>query len=157
MAIVKTNALRILEAANVPHTAYTYDPSDGRIDGPSVAEKIGQDAECVFKTLVTLGKTLGPLVFVVPVTDELDLKKAALASGDKHVEMLKSKDLEPLTGYIHGGCSPVGMKKAFPTFLEESAQLYDVIYVSGGKLGLQMGLDPGDLLTVTGGVYADLI
>ena len=157
MATAKTNALRILETSGIPHQVREYDVSDGRIDGLSVADKIGADPACVYKTLVTTGKDTGTLVFVVPVEYELDLKKAALAAGDKYVEMIKSKDLEPLTGYVHGGCSPVGMKKAFPTFIEESAQLYEAINVSAGKIGVQMELSPEDLAALTTAVFADLI
>ena len=157
MGIAKTNALRSLEAAGIPHLVREYDTSDGKVDGLTVAERIGQDPGCVFKTLVTIGKTMGHLVFVVPVEYELDLKKAALAAGDKYVEMIKAKDLEPLTGYIHGGCSPVGMKKAFPTFIDETAQLFETINVSAGKVGIQMELSPEDLATVTSAVFADIV
>ena len=153
----KTNALRILEAAGIEHVVREYDVSDGKIDGISVAQKIGQPPERVFKTLVTAGKTAGTAVFVVPVEVELDLKKAASAAGDKYVEMIKARDLEPLTGYIHGGCSPVGMKKAFPTFIEETAELHDTIIVSAGRTGLQMELAPEVLAQLTGAVFADLV
>jgi len=153
----KTNALRILEAEGIRHVTHGYDVSDGKIDGVSVAHKIGQEPERVFKTLVAEGKSAGTCVFVIPVSAELDLKKAALAIGDKYVEMIKSRDLEPRTGYIHGGCSPVGIKKAFPTFIEETAALYDTIVVSAGRIGLQMELDPQNLARVTGAVFRDLI
>ena len=156
-AMIRTNASRILEAAGISHTLREYDVSDGRIDGVSVAGKIGAAPEKVYKTLVTVGKTLGVLVFVIPVSCELDLKKAAAAAGDKFVEMIKARDLEPLTGYVHGGCSPVGMKKAYPTFVEETAALYDTIVVSAGRLGSQMELAPADLIRVTGASFADLI
>ena len=155
--MTKTNALRILEAAGIPHLVRAYDVSDGKIDGVSVAAKIDRNPECVFKTLVTTGKTTGINVFVIPVACELDLKKAAVAAGDKYVEMIKSRDLEPQTGYVHGGCSPVGMKKTFPTFIEEAASLYETINVSAGRVGLQMELAPGDLAKVTGAVFWDLI
>ncbi|MDR1193507.1 MAG: aminoacyl-tRNA deacylase, partial [Peptococcaceae bacterium] len=112
----KTNASRILESAQVSFSFHEYDPSDGKIDGLSVAAKIGREPETVFKTLVTEGKNTGLNVFVIPVQCELDLRKAAAAAGDKYVEMIKSCDLEPRTGYVHGGCSPVGMRKPFPTF-----------------------------------------
>jgi len=153
----KTNALRILDGAGVRYTIYEYDPSDGKIDGMSVAAKIGVAPEQVFKTLVTVGKTAGLLVFVIPVEFELDLKKAALAADDKYIEMIKGKDLEPQTGYVHGGCSPVGMKKALPTFIEETAGLYDTIVVSAGRIGLQMELAPEDLVSATAAVFADLV
>ena len=155
--ISKTNALRILENAGIPHLVRSYDVSDGKIDGVSVARKIGQDPDRVFKTLVAVGKARGLLVFVIPVAYELDLKKAAAAAADKYVEMIKSRDLEPQTGYIHGGCSPVGMKKAFPTFIEETARLYDTIAVSAGRVGLQMELAPEDLARAAGAEFADLI
>ena len=155
--MIKTNALRILETAEIRHFVREYDVSDGKIDGVNVARKIGQEPGRVFKTLVAAGKIVGINVFVIPVTCELDLKKAAIAIGDKYVEMIKSRDLEPRTGYVHGGCSPVGMKKAFPTFIEETAALYETIYVSAGRVGLQMELAPEDLAQVTGAVFLDLI
>lgn len=155
--MTKTNALRILEAAGVPLTIQEYDTTDGKIDGVSVAAKIGRDPEVVFKTLVTVGKTTGFNVFVIPVGYELDLKKAALAAGDKHIEMTKTRELEPQTGYVHGGCSPVGMRKAFPTFIEETAQTLDTMIVSAGRIGLQMELAPEDLAQVTSAVFCDLV
>ncbi|MDR1069433.1 MAG: Cys-tRNA(Pro) deacylase [Gracilibacteraceae bacterium] len=153
----KTNALRILEAAGAPFSVHEYDPSDGKIDGLSAAAKIGRAPETVFKTLVTSGKTTGLNVFVIPAACELDLKKAAAAAGDKYVEMIKSRDLEPRTGYIHGGCSPVGMKKPFPTFIEETAQLLDTMIVSAGRIGLQAELAPEDLARITGAAFRDLV
>lgn len=155
--MTKTNALRIIETAGIRHLVHEYDAADGKIDGPSVARKIGRESGRVFKTLVTAGKTTGVNVFVVPVESELDLKKAAAAAGDKYVEMAKSRDLEPLTGYIHGGCSPVGMKKAFPTYIEETAELYETIVVSAGRIGLQMELAPGDLARISGAAFRDLV
>ena len=155
--MTKTNALRILESANIPHHVREYNASDGKIDGVSVAQKIGQEPERVFKTLVTTGKKTGINVFIIPVEFELDLRKASLAAGDKNIEMIKSRDLEPLTGYIHGGCSPVGMKKAFPTYIEETALLCETINVSAGRVGLQMEVAPEDLARVTGALFKDLI
>jgi Cys-tRNA(Pro)/Cys-tRNA(Cys) deacylase len=155
--MAKTNALRILETAGVQHLVLEYDASDGRVDGPSVAEKIGREPERVFKTLVTTGKGGGFFVFVIPVEFALDLKKAAQAAGDKYVEMIKAKDLEPLTGYVHGGCTSVGMKKALPTFIEETAMLHDAIVVSAGQVGLQMELAPEDLAGLAGATFHDLI
>jgi Cys-tRNA(Pro)/Cys-tRNA(Cys) deacylase len=155
--MIKTNAIRILETEKVNYTAYEYDFSDGKIDGVTVAGKIGIEAERVFKTLVTVGKMTGINVFVIPVQHELDLKKAATAAGDKNIEMIKSKELEPQTGYIHGGCSPVGMKKKFPTYFEETAELFEKIIVSGGKIGLQVEVSPNDLIRVTGGKFCDLV
>ena len=153
----KTNALRIIEAAGIRHLVLEYDILDGKIDGISVAHKIKREPERVFKTLVSAGKTMGLNVFVIPVAGELDLKKAAHAIGDKYVEMIKSRDLEPQTGYVHGGCSPVGMKKLFPTYIEETAVLYETIIVSAGRIGLQIELSPEDLARVTGAVFCDLI
>lgn len=147
----------MLESAGVRHVVREYDVSDGKIDGVSVARKLGQDPERVFKTLVATGKTKGINVFVIPVEYELDLKKAARAAGDKYVEMLKSSELEPQTGYVHGGCSPVGMKKAFPTFIEETATLHETINVSAGHVGLQMELSPEDLAKVTNAVFENLV
>ena len=154
--MTKTNALRILEAVNIAFTAREYDVSDGEISGVAVAEKIGQEPWRVFKTLVTEGKTTGLNVFVIPSNVELDLKKAARAAGDKSIEMIKSRELEPRTGYVHGGCSPIGMKKQFPTFIDETAQLYGTINVSGGRIGLQVELSPSDLARLTGAAFCDL-
>jgi Cys-tRNA(Pro)/Cys-tRNA(Cys) deacylase len=154
--MTKTNAVRILEAAGVAHSVHEYDISDGKIDGVSVAAKCGRSPDMVFKTLVTAGKTTGLNVFAVPVEFALDLKKAATAAGDKYVEMIKAKDLEPLTGYVHGGCSPIGMKKQFPTFIDETALLCDTICVSAGRVGLQVELAPQDLAEVTGAKFSDL-
>jgi Cys-tRNA(Pro)/Cys-tRNA(Cys) deacylase len=123
----KINALRILESANIAFTAREYDVSDGEISSVAVAAKIGQEPERVFKTLVTEGKNTGLNVFVIPSNVELDLKKVAAAAGDKYIEMIKSRELEPKTGYIHGGCSPIGMKKPLPTFIDETAQLHETI------------------------------
>jgi len=152
----KTNAVRILESINVPFTSREYDVSDGEISGVAVAKKIGQEPERVFKTLVTEGKTTGLNVFVIPSNVELNMKKAALIVGDKHIEMIKSRELEPKTGYVHGGCSPVGMKKKFPTFIDETAQLYDTIYISGGRVGLQIELTPNALAKLTNAMFCDL-
>ena len=152
----KTNAVRMLETANVAYMAREYDVSDGEISGVAVAAKIGQETDRVFKTLVAEGKTTGLNVFVIPSSVELDLKKAAHAAGDKYVEMLKSRELESKTGYVHGGCSPIGMKKRFPTFIDEMAKLYEKINVSGGRIGLQVELSPDDLAMLTDAKYYDL-
>ncbi|MCL2058555.1 MAG: Cys-tRNA(Pro) deacylase [Oscillospiraceae bacterium] len=152
----KTNAVRMLEVANVAYTAHEYDVADGEISGVAVAAKIGREPERVFKTLVAEGKTTGINVYVIPSNVELDLKKAAQATGDKYVEMLKSRDLEPKTGYVHGGCSPIGMKKLFPTFIDETALLYESIVVSGGRIGLQIELFPGDLAKLAKAKLCDL-
>ena len=141
----------------IQFSIHEYDISDGMIDGLSVAAKIKRKPESVFKTLVTVGKTTGLNVFVIPVGCGLDLKKAALAAGDKYIEMIKSRDLEPLTGYIHGGCSPIGMKKAFPTFIEETALLLDTMVVSAGRIGLQAEIAPMDLAQVIAAVFRDIV
>lgn len=153
----KTNVVRILEAQGIEHDLFEYSVEDGRLDAVSVAQKTGFDPDNVFKTLVTTGKKTGTNVFVIPGNCELDLKKAAEAAQDKSIEMLKSKELLPLTGYIHGGCSPIGMKKEYPTFIEETASCYDFIVISAGKIGLQVKLNPTDLKSLTRARYADLI
>jgi len=154
--MTKTNAVRLLEAAGVTFKVREYDTSDGEISGVAVALKMGQEPERVFKTLVTEGKNTGHNVFVIPCSTELDLKKAAHAAGDKYVEMIKSRELEPKTGYIHGGCSPIGMKKQFPTFIDETAEMYDTIIISGGRIGLQIELAASDLSDMTAAVFCDL-
>ena len=154
--MTKTNAVRLLEAAGVQYIAREYDTADGEISGVVVAAKTGQESERVFKTLVTEGKNTGLNVFVIPSNTELDLKKAAQAAGDKYIEMIKSRELEPKTGYVHGGCSPIGMKKQFPTFIDETAELYDTIIVSGGRVGLQIEIAPADLARLTAAVFHDL-
>ena len=153
----KTNAVRILEANNIPHTIVTYEVNEADLSGITVANKIGIDAERVFKTLLTRGDKSGINVFCIPVTEELDLKKAAIASGNKKIEMIKEKELLPLTGYIKGGCSPIGMKKKYPTYLDETAQLFDEIYASAGVRGMQVKLKPDDLLKITAGQSKELI
>ena len=153
---VKTNVMRILEKEQIAYTAHTYDP-DGGIDGVSVAAKLGQNPEQVYKTLVTVGKSRALYVFVIPVAEELDLKKAARACGEKAIEMLHVKDLLAHTGYIRGGCSPIGMKKDYPTYIEELAQLCDTICVSAGKIGAQVELAQADLARVCGARFEPLI
>jgi len=152
---VKTNVMRLLEQAGVSYTAHTYDPEQG-IDGVSVARQLGQNPDAVFKTLVTQGKSRAFYVFVIPVAMTLNLKRAASACGEKSIEMIPQKLLLPNTGYIHGGCSPMGMKKAYPTFVDETAQLFDTICVSAGKIGAQVELAPDDLCRMTGAAYAAL-
>jgi Cys-tRNA(Pro)/Cys-tRNA(Cys) deacylase len=156
MQISKTNALRMLDAKGISYEVHLYDNEDGAIHGTAVAEKIGKAPETVFKTLVSHS---GPnlYVFVIPVAEELDLKKAAKAAGEKKIEMLPLKDLLKWTGYIRGGCSPVGMKKQYPTFIEHSAVILDTMAVSAGKIGMQMELTPEDLAGMTGAVFCDLI
>lgn len=152
----KTNALRILESSEIAFTAFEYSVEDGRLDAVSIAEKIAQPVEQVFKTLVTAAPTGEHFVFVVPADCELDLKKAARAAERKSIEMIPLKALLPLTGYVHGGCSPVGMKKAFPTFFDETALLYDFICVSGGRVGLNLAVAPERLAGFLGASFVDL-
>lgn len=154
----KTNVMRVLEQKKVPYQGHTY-PHDGETapDGASVARSLGQDPACVFKTLVTRGASGGYYVFDIPVAATLDLKKAAKAVGEKSVAMLPSRELLPLTGYVHGGCSPVGMKKQFPTVFHESCLEQDAIYVSAGKIGFQVEVTPQDLMNLVGATAADVI
>ena len=151
----KTNVMRVLEQKGVAYTPHTY-PTDGSIDGASVAAYLGQDPEHVFKTLVARGASGGYYVFDIPVEDTLDLKKAAKAVGEKSIAMIHQKELLPLTGYIHGGCSPVGMKKQFPTVFHETAEILDTICVSAGKIGYQVEVNPADLMALVGAKTADL-
>ena len=152
----KTNVMRTLEQKKIAYTAHAYDP-DGPIDGVSVAQTLGQAPERVFKTLVTRGASGGYYVFDIPVAESLDLKKAAKAVGEKSVAMLPQKELLGLTGYVHGGCSPVGMKKQFPTVFHETAVLYDTICVSAGRIGAQVECRPGDLIALLRAETADII
>ena len=152
----KTNVMRTLEQKKIPYTAFSYDP-DGPIDGVSVAAETGLDAASVFKTLVTKGASGAYYVFDIPVAENLDLKKAAKAVGEKSIAMLPQKELLPLTGYIHGGCSPVGMKKQFPTVFHETVELFDTICVSAGKIGAQVEVAPADLIALLGAQTADII
>ena len=153
----KTNVMRILEQKGIPYTPHTYPHEEGvAVDGVSVARSLGQDPECVFKTLVARGASNALYVFDIPVGDSLDLKKAAKVVGEKSIAMLHQKELLPLTGYVHGGCSPVGMKKQYPTFFHETAEIIDTILVSAGKIGYQVELKPEDLITLVGGSTADL-
>ena len=151
----KTNVMRVLEQKNIPYTAHTYDPDAG-LDGVSVARQLGQDPACVFKTLVARGASGGLYVFDIPVGEGLDLKKAAKAVREKSIAMIRQKELLPLTGYIHGGCSPVGMKKQYPTVFDETAEIIDTIMVSAGKIGFQVELDPASLIELVGASTADL-
>lgn len=146
---IKTNAMRILDKAQINYNTYTYDHSDGLIDGISVASKMGQPLECVYKTLVTKGAGREYYVFVIPVADELDLKAAARSVGEKAVEMIKVSDINMVTGYIRGGCSPVGMKKNYKTVIDNSCEALETIIVSAGKIGHQIELAPSDLIKLT--------
>jgi Cys-tRNA(Pro)/Cys-tRNA(Cys) deacylase len=151
----KTNVIRLLEAAGITHEVYTYDAADGKIDAASVAEKLGKNPSELFKTLVARGgKNI--YVFCIPANGELDLKKAALAAGEKKIELVQVKELLPLTGYVRGGCSPIGMKKKYPLFLDARAEGRDRIIVSGGLIGVQVSLPPADLPGITGASTADL-
>ena len=152
----KTNVMRTLEQKKIPYTAFSYDP-DGPIDGVSVAAETGLDAAGVFKTLVTKGASGAYYVFDIPVAENLDLKKAAKAVGEKSIAMLPQKELLPLTGYVHGGCSPVGMKKQFPTVFHETVNELDLIAVSAGKIGHQVQVKPGDLLNLLRAKTADVV
>ena len=152
----KTNVLRTLEQKKIPYTAYTYPTEGGAMDGVSVAAYLGVDPEEVFKTLVAKGASGQYYVFDIPVAESLDLKKAAKAVGEKSIAMLPQKELLPLTGYVHGGCSPVGMKKPFPTVFHETAEILDRIMVSAGKIGFQIQCRPEDLLTLVGATTADV-
>lgn len=152
----KTNAMRKLDTLHIPYTEHQYDASDGHIDGVAVAAKCGLDPDQVFKTLVTQGNDRNFYVFVIPVREELDLKKCAKAAQVKSVEMIHVKDLLKTTGYIRGGCSPVGMKKEFSTFFDETMVLFDTVYVSGGRIGTQIEISPDDLIRVTNGTLTAL-
>ena len=152
----KTNVMRTLEQKKIPYTPHTYDPN-GPIDGVSVAQALGQDPACVFKTLVTRGASGGYYVFDIPVAENLDLKKAARAVGEKSVAMLPQKELLPLTGYVHGGCSPVGMKKQYKTVFDESVLAQQKVYVSGGRIGTQVCCAPADLIRAARGTTAKII
>ena len=153
----KTNVMRVLEQKGIPFTPHTYPHEDGvAVDGVTVARSMGQDPECVFKTLVARGASKALYVFDIPVGDTLDLKKAARAVGEKSIAMLPSKELLPLTGYVHGGCSPVGMKKQFPTVFHESCLDQDTICVSAGKVGFQVEVRPADLIALVEADTADV-
>lgn len=154
----KTNVMRLLEQKKVPYVSHTYPHREGEaVDGETVARLTGADPAAVFKTLVTVGASGGHYVFAVPVLGELDLKKAARAAGEKSLALLPLKELTPLTGYVRGGCSPVGMKKRFPTFFDASARERETILVSAGRIGFQVELAPDDLAGAVGGVFADLV
>ena len=151
----KTNVMRVLDAAKIKYNEYTFDGE--YTSGVEIAREMGQPVERVFKTLVTVGKSGQHYVFMVPVAEELDLKKAAKAVGEKSIAMIKSKELLPLTGYIHGGCSPIGMKKQFPTTIHETAAQYETIFFSGGRIGFQVEVAPADLFGIVPVKQADII
>ena len=152
----KTNAIRLLENSHISFRVLEYPVEDNLIDARSIAAKLHLPQEQVFKTLVTESPEREHFVFVIPADSELDLKKAARAAGVKSIRMIPQKELLPLTGYIHGGCSPVGMKKLFPTFLEETAILFETIYVSGGRIGCTLAVAPEELAGFLGAEFADL-
>ncbi|MCR4589672.1 MAG: Cys-tRNA(Pro) deacylase [Lachnospiraceae bacterium] len=152
----KTNVMRVLDQKKISYESHSYKP-DASMSGEEIAALLNEDPVRVFKTLVTQGKSGQHYVFVVPVEAELNLKKAAAAAGEKAVSMIKQKELLPLTGYVHGGCSPIGMKKSFPTFVHETAVNHEKMFVSAGKVGYQIELSPKDLLEITGSKTADIV
>ena len=156
MAEVKTNAVRIVETHGISYTLHSY-PCKEAIDGVTVAGKLGADVKCVFKTLVTQGKSGAYFVFVIPAAEELDLKKAARSVGEKAVAMIPVKDINKVTGYVRGGCSPVGMKKAYVTRIHSSAEPLPAIFVSAGRIGQQMELNPVELAGIANAQFDDLI
>ncbi len=153
----KTNAMRILDSEGIEYRMAEYEVDEEDLSGVHAAESLGVSEEIVFKTLVARGDGNELFVFIIPVAENLDLKKAAAASGNKRIEMIHLRELFDLTGYVRGGCSPIGMKKAFPTYIDETAQLYDEIYFSAGRRGTQIILNADILCGVTGAEYADLI
>jgi len=153
----KTNAMRILDRKKIKYSAHEYNHGSEAIDGVTAAQLIGRDPACVFKTLVTRGASKTNYVFVIPVAHELELKKAARAVGEKSIAMIHVSELTSLTGYVRGGCSPIGMKKQFKTVINESALSQETIIFSGGKIGTQIECAPGDLADIVGGSFADVI
>lgn len=153
---IKTNVMRLLEKAGVKYEARYYEPNP-RQPGSRIAEALGEDQSRVFKTLVTVGKSGAHYAFLIPVVAELDLKKAAKASGEKSIEMIPEKELLPLTGYVHGGCSPIGMKKRMKHFIDVSVRDGDTMFMSGGKVGCQVGLKVEDAIKVAELTLADLV
>ena len=157
MKINKTNVARLLDKAKVPYQLVPYEVDENDLSAIHVAEQLGENVEQVFKTLIRHGDKSGYFVCVIPGADEVDLKKAAKVSGNKKCEMIPVKELLPLTGYIRGGCSPIGMKKHFPTYIHFSAEQFDNIYISAGQRGLQVLLAPADLVRETNASFADLV
>lgn len=155
--MVKTNVMRLLDAAGIPYDTGTYEVDENDLSGSHAADLMGADHDSMYKTLVLKGEKKGYLVCCIPVDEELDLKKAAKAAGEKKVEMIHVRDMLGVTGYIRGGCSPIGMKKRFPTYIEETAQLYDRIMVSAGQRGVQVTVSPEDLRRYVEGQFAALI
>lgn len=155
--MVKTNVMRLLDAAHIVYETGTYEVDENDLSGSHAADLMGVDHDRMYKTLVLNGEKKGYLVCCIPVDEELDLKKAARAAGEKKVEMIHVKDMFEITGYIRGGCSPIGMKKHFPTYIEEMAQLYDTIMVSAGQRGVQVTLSPEDLRSYVQGQFVSLV
>jgi Cys-tRNA(Pro)/Cys-tRNA(Cys) deacylase len=151
----KTNVMRLLDTAGVKYEPREYDSAI--VDGLSVARTLGEDPQSVFKTLVTESEKKTYFVFSIPVNAELNLKKAARAAGVKSIEMIPQKELLPLTGYLHGGCSPIGLKKPFPVFIDETAELFDIVFLSAGKRGFQVGLNPMDFSSYCKASFIDLV
>lgn len=149
--------MRLLDKAKIKYEPHEYPHGSEAVDGLTVAKLCGVDPECVFKTLVARGTSKNVYVFVIPVSSELDLKKAAKAAGEKSVEMVKVSEINALTGYIRGGCSPVGMKKRYPTFINESAKAKNTVYVSAGKIGSQVELEPLALAEICGAQFSELV
>ena len=155
--LVKTNVMRLLDAAKIAYEAKEYPVDENDLSGSHAADLMGVDHGSVFKTLVLRGEKTGYMVCCIPVDGEVDLKKAARAAGDKKVEMLPMKELLPTTGYIRGGCSPIGMKKKFPTYIEETAQIFDKISISAGQRGVQVILNPEELAKYVDAQFVALI
>ena len=153
----KTNAMRALDKGKIEYKVYEYECKDGKIDGVAVANKLSQDVKMVFKTLVAQGNSKELYVFVIPVDEELDLKKAARVADEKKIEMIHVKDINKHTGYIRGGCSPLAMKKQYKTFIHISAEELDTIIFSGGKIGLQIETNPKELVGVINGEFQDIV
>lgn len=157
MKIQKTNAMRLLDNNHIHYQVFTYPHTNEAVDGVMVAKLLNQDVNQVFKTLVTIANTKEYLVFMVPVACELDLKKGAKVANVKSIEMIAVKDINKVTGYVRGGTSPLAMKKEYRTFIDESAILYDDIYFSGGKIGIQINMNPNDLLNIIPISFTDII
>ena len=152
---IKTNVMRVLEQKKIPYVSHVCEQAEG-LTGVEIANRLGEDPAKAFKTLVTTGASKTHYVFIIPVAMELALKKAAKCAGEKSIVMLPQKELLPLTGYVHGGCSPVGMKKKYPTFIDETAILFDTILVSGGQRGLQVEINPETLAEFVDAEFLDL-
>jgi Cys-tRNA(Pro)/Cys-tRNA(Cys) deacylase len=155
--VIKTNAMRILEKANIPFETKEYEVDENDLSGEHIAKQLGLDCQQVFKTLVAKGEKNGIMVFCIPVNEELDLKKTSVAVKDKKIEMVHVKELLGLTGYIRGGCSPIGMKKKFPTYINETIILFDHVYISAGIRGAQLVMKPEDIIQFTDAQTVDLV